>query len=79
MADAGPDQTLTDADGNGVEGVTLDGTASFDANANIVSYEWTEGGTLIAPGANPPEEQHEKEGVNSEKWSQWIGLHSVVR
>jgi len=41
-ANAGPDQTVSDGDGNGVEIVTLDGSASYDRNGTIVSYEWKE-------------------------------------
>ena len=44
VANAGPDQTVTDADGNGTEAVTLDGTGSFDPDGTIASYDWSEGG-----------------------------------
>ena len=53
LADAGPDQTVTDNDGDGAELVTLDGSASSDPNGSIVSYEWREGSTPIATGATP--------------------------
>jgi len=53
VADAGPDQTVTDADGSGDEDVTLDGTASADPDGTIASYSWAEGGTEIATGATP--------------------------
>ncbi len=49
-ADAGPDQTVTDTDGNGTESVTLDGSGSTDPDGTIVSYVWTEGGNQIATG-----------------------------
>jgi len=42
VADAGPDQTLSDADSSGSETVTLDGSGSGDPDGTIVSYEWTE-------------------------------------
>ncbi len=42
VADAGPDQTVSDADGSGVETITLDGSASFDPDGTIVEYQWTE-------------------------------------
>lgn len=53
IANAGPDQTVVDFDGNGSEIVTLDGSASFDPDGTLVSYDWTEGGNQIATGANP--------------------------
>jgi probable HAF family extracellular repeat protein len=52
-ANAGPDQTVTDADNNGVETVTLDGSSSSDPDGTIVNYVWTEGGTQIATGVKP--------------------------
>jgi chitodextrinase len=52
-ANAGVDQTVTDSDGNGSENVTLDGSASSDADGAIQSYVWREGGSQIATGANP--------------------------
>ena len=51
-ANAGPNQSVTDSDNNGVESVTLDGTASAD-DGSIASYVWTEGGSQIATGASP--------------------------
>ena len=56
VADAGPDQTVEDADGDGFAAVTLDGSGSSDANGTIVSYEWFDGpatGTPVATGVNP--------------------------
>ncbi|NLR93397.1 PKD domain-containing protein [Flammeovirga agarivorans] len=50
-ANAGADQFLNDHDGNGSEMVTLNGTASTDAEQTIVTYEWTENGASIASGA----------------------------
>ncbi len=40
VADAGPDQTVSDGDGDGVESVTLDGSGSYDPDGAIASYEW---------------------------------------
>lgn len=48
VANAGPDQALADADGNGVETATLDGTASYDPDGTITSYQWTIGTKPIA-------------------------------
>ena len=45
-ADAGPDQTSIDADGDGVETVTLTGSG-FDPDGSIVSYQWQEGSTVL--------------------------------
>ncbi|MGB3778872.1 MAG: fibronectin type III domain-containing protein, partial [Tunicatimonas sp.] len=52
-ANAGADQTVTDADDNGSEAVTLDGSASADGDGDIASYVWTDNGTQIATGVNP--------------------------
>jgi len=52
-ADAGPDQTVTDADSSGDEDVTLDGSASADADGTIVSWSWTENAVEIATGETP--------------------------
>ena len=47
-ADAGVDQTVTDADDSGDEVVLLDGSASTAAGADaIATYAWTEGGVDI--------------------------------
>lgn len=51
VANAGPDQTLTDGNGDGSELVTLNGSASSDSDGTIVSYEWREGNTFVAAGA----------------------------
>jgi len=51
VADAGPDQTVEDADGSGSESVLLDGTGSSDPDGSIVSWVWTEGTTTLASGA----------------------------
>jgi len=52
-ADAGAPQTVIDADNNGSELVTLNGSASVDADGTIVSYQWYENAALIATGATP--------------------------
>jgi hypothetical protein len=53
IADAGPDQTITDKDRDGNEDVTLDGSDSLDPNGIIVSFIWSEDGLQIATGVNP--------------------------
>jgi hypothetical protein len=53
VADAGPDQTVTDANGNGSEVVTLDGNGTFDSDGSIAWAEWSEGGAIIGNGRNP--------------------------
>ena len=50
VADAGPDFSVVDEDGSGDETVTLDGTASTDADGEISLYEWSEGGIVIGVG-----------------------------
>ena len=48
---AGADQTTTDFDGDGMEPVILDGTASSSAPGfPIVAYEWWENGILLGAG-----------------------------
>ncbi len=53
VADAGVDQTVVDADDSGSEDVTLDGSASTDADGTIASWSWAEDGTEIATGEMP--------------------------
>lgn len=55
VADAGPDQVVSDTDGKAGETVRLDGRGSSDPDGTIASYVWTEdeSGTQIATGANP--------------------------
>jgi serine protease len=50
VANAGPDQTVSDADGTGAETVTLDGSGSYDPDGTVSSYNWTEGATLLGVG-----------------------------
>ncbi len=65
MANAGPDQTVTDSDHDGVEMVMLDGAGASDPDGSIVSYEWWEGTTLLGHGATLAE-------------SFGIGVHTVT-
>ncbi len=51
VADAGADQSVSDADGTGFETVTLDGSASFDADGVISSYKWMEGQVVLGTAA----------------------------
>lgn len=51
VADAGEDISHSDTDGNGEEEVTLDGSASFDVDGSIVSYEWSDGETIVSTSA----------------------------
>ncbi|MFQ5605654.1 MAG: DNRLRE domain-containing protein, partial [bacterium] len=41
VANAGPDQTVTDSDNSGSENVTLDGSGSSDPDGSIASYDWS--------------------------------------
>ena len=51
VADAGVDQILSDAGGNGDEFVTLTGAGS-DSDGTVASYEWKEGTTILGTTAN---------------------------
>lgn len=53
VANAGPDQELTDTDGSGSESLVLDGSGSTDADGTIVLYRWTIGPTQVAAGPAP--------------------------
>ncbi|MCE7975166.1 MAG: hypothetical protein DYG92_12715 [Leptolyngbya sp. PLA1] len=53
VANAGPDQTLTDADNSGSEDVVLDGGSSTDPDGTITNYLWQKGPTTLASGAQP--------------------------
>jgi hypothetical protein len=48
-ANAGADQTIEC--GGGTTSVTLDGTASTDADGDPLTYEWREGATVLGTGA----------------------------
>jgi len=51
-ANAGPDKTLNAGPG-GTATVALDGSGSADPDGYIVSYTWSENGTVLANGAQP--------------------------
>jgi thermitase len=53
VANAGPDQVVTDTNRDGAEIVTLNGSASSDPDGYIASYEWRDGATVIAVGSTP--------------------------
>ncbi len=53
VAVAGPDQTAIDEDNNGKESITLDGSASTDADGTITNYSWSQGDLQIAWGESP--------------------------
>jgi len=53
IANAGPDQTITDSDNNGSEQANLDGSSSLDPDGTIDSYVWSEGGNQIATSDSP--------------------------
>lgn len=54
IADAGPDQTVSDTNGDGLATVILDGSASYDPNNDIASFQWIEDDdSFIANGENP--------------------------
>jgi glucose/arabinose dehydrogenase len=53
VADAGTDRTVVDDNDNGVQFVSLDGSASFDPDGSVASWDWREGGVLIGSGEAP--------------------------
>src|SRR5690606_38711098 len=53
IADAGPNQTLTDTNDGDEEEITLDGSGSTDPDGEIVAYSWSVNETEIATGVNP--------------------------
>jgi hypothetical protein len=52
-ADAGPDQTVDDAGGDGSQPVMLNGGGSRDSDGAIAAYVWREGGVQLATGVAP--------------------------
>ncbi len=52
VADAGGDRTASDADGDGVETITLDGSGSYDPDGPIASWQWSEGEETFGGGEN---------------------------
>ncbi|MEW8438200.1 MAG: autotransporter domain-containing protein [Candidatus Thiodiazotropha taylori] len=54
LANAGQDISLSDADANGSEAVTLNGSGSSDVDGTIVLYQWfDETGSEVATGESP--------------------------
>ncbi len=51
IANAGSDQTKNDADGNGIETFTLNGSASSDPDGTITAYGWREGNIILGTTA----------------------------
>jgi hypothetical protein len=49
VANAGPDQTVTDTDGDGFASVTLNGSASSDPDDDPLTFVWTDGSTELQP------------------------------
>ena len=48
VANAGEDLLLSDEDGNGVDTVSLNGSASVDSDGDIVEYVWSLNGNLVS-------------------------------
>jgi thermitase len=53
VANAGPDQTVPDSGSDGVELITLNGSASSDPDGSVVVYEWSEGTNVLTLEASP--------------------------
>lgn len=53
VAAAGADRAVHDADHNGSELVTLDGSGSYSSGGAITSWTWSENGLGIATGSQP--------------------------
>jgi CubicO group peptidase (beta-lactamase class C family) len=47
IANAGPDQTISDSNNDSFEIVTLDGSLSMDPDGIITNYEWREGANVL--------------------------------
>lgn len=56
VANAGPDQTVTEPTPGAGAGVTLNGSASYDPDGNIgaATFAWYEGATLLGTGTTLP-------------------------
>ena len=67
VANAGADQSVTDADNNLSESVTLNGSLSSDSDGTITNYRWTEGPTQLATG-----------GSNTAVVSLGVGVHTIT-
>jgi hypothetical protein len=50
VANAGADQTVTDADGSGDEVVVVDASASTDSDGIITAFRWMRGATILQDG-----------------------------
>ncbi len=57
IANAGADQTVVDSDNSGSELVTLDASASTDADGGIVDYTWTDGANIVLSTSGSPTAQ----------------------
>ncbi len=53
IANANEDIYITDKDNNGIESVSLNAGNSYDVDAIIETYSWSENGNEIATGINP--------------------------
>ncbi len=53
IANAGPDQTLSLANGQTTRAVTLDGSGSNDPDGSISGYNWSINGSPVATGVSP--------------------------
>lgn len=51
LANAGPDQTITNTNGSGTELVILDGSGSSDNDGTIVNYEWSKDNSVVGTEA----------------------------
>lgn len=65
VSNAGEDQTANDTDGNGIETITLNGSASFDPDGTIVAYEWKNSGSVIG-----------SESIITSDFQ--VGIHTVI-
>jgi len=53
IANAGNDITTTDLDDNNIETISFDGSQSYDVDAIITNYSWSENGVEFATGVSP--------------------------